>query len=186
MSLPNPVTPSRNEADAWRTLAAQRYEDGRKAGRAEALAELGALSSGDSARLLEHLDNPPEPTQALREAVARAKAVQRPEAPDVTAAREEGRQEGRAAALAEVADHLEIAAWVCASAVPALRRGEGAVAVVVAALALQGHAANVGVGRLLRMAPDGKVTGPGLGAGVTVEAAGRAAEHALKAAMESP
>lgn len=73
-------------------------EEGRQEMRATAC-EGTALSQRDFASLLELIENPQPPSPALVAALERAKAVQRPEAPEVTAAREEGRRQEREAVV---------------------------------------------------------------------------------------
>jgi hypothetical protein len=114
---------------------------------------------------------------AIRRArLAEAEATQR--------ARDEAlREEGRKAALGEVATHLELVGWACAAAAQPLPRGHEKVALAAMAVVLRGHALSVSDGVLLSRTPDGRVTAPGCEP-MTLEAVGQAMRSAVSPPKE--
>jgi hypothetical protein len=93
------------------------------------------------------------------------------------------RAEGRKAALAEVATHLELVAWACAAAAQPLPRGTEKVALAAMAVVLRGHALSVSDGVLLSRTPDGRVTAPGCEP-MSLEAVGQAMRSAVSPPKE--
>jgi hypothetical protein len=93
------------------------------------------------------------------------------------------RAEGRVAALAEVATHLELAAWAFATAAHSLPRGSEKVALAAIAVALRGHVDAVREGTLLSRTKDARVAAPGCEP-ATLEAMGLAMRAAMSLAKE--